>query len=137
MINTENLFNNIPSLVEGEDFSELLNCRNVVIERIVSSDQAKSATFSDRPDNKVYNQEQDEWVILIKGEAQLRINDDIVKLKAGDYLFIPAQTPHQVLVTSSNCLQQFSFWEKMVLSSLTLQENLFQNTSIFDKMIVV
>ncbi|WP_306302782.1 hypothetical protein [Cyanobacterium aponinum] len=50
MINPENLFDNIPSLVEGEDFSELLNCRNVVIERIVSSDKS---------DNKVYNQEQD------------------------------------------------------------------------------
>ncbi|PHV61278.1 cupin domain-containing protein [Cyanobacterium aponinum] len=95
MINPENLFDNIPSLVEGEDFSELLNCRNVVIERIVSSKN---------PDNKVYCQEQDEWVILIKGKAQLRIKDDIVNLKAGDYLFIPAMTPHQVLTTSNNCL---------------------------------
>lgn len=55
MINHENLFDKIPSLVEGEHFSELLNCRNVVIERIISSD---------RPDNKVHCQEQDEWVIL-------------------------------------------------------------------------
>ncbi|BAQ65925.1 cupin domain-containing protein [Geminocystis sp. NIES-3709] len=95
MINPENLFHNIPFLVEEEDFSELLNYRNVVIERIVSSD---------RPDNKVYNQEQDEWVILIEGEAQLKINDDIVNLKAWDYLFISAQTPHQVLTTSRNCI---------------------------------
>lgn len=95
MINPENLFDNIPSLVEGEDFSELLKLRNVIIERIVSSDN---------PDNMVYCQAQDEWVILIKGEAQVKINDDIVKLKAGDYLFIPALTPHQVLTTSSNCL---------------------------------
>lgn len=95
MIKPENLFDNIPSLVEGEDFSELFNCRNVVIERIVSSD---------RPDNKVYCQAQDEWVILVKGEAQLRIKDDIVKLKTGDYLFIPTGTPHQVLTTSNDCL---------------------------------
>ncbi|MGI0481648.1 cupin domain-containing protein [Geminocystis sp. CENA526] len=95
MINPENLFDNIPSLIEGEYFSELLNLRNVVIERIVSSDC---------PDNKVYCQEQDEWVILIKGEAELKINDDIVKLKTGDYLFIPGMIPHQVLITSNDCV---------------------------------
>ncbi|PHV63768.1 cupin domain-containing protein [Cyanobacterium aponinum] len=95
MINPENLFDNIPSLVKGEDFSELLTLRNVIIERIVSSD---------RPHDQIYCQEQDEWVILVKGEAQLRINDDIVNLKVGDYIFISAMTPHQVLTTSNDCL---------------------------------
>ena len=103
MINPENLFDNIPSLVEGEDFSELLKLRNVIIERIVSSDPAGICCAA-RPDNKVYCQAQDEWVILVKGKAQLRINDDIVSLKAGDYLFIPAMTPHQVLTTSNDCI---------------------------------
>lgn len=95
MKKVNNLFHNLPSLINGEDFSELLKCRNVIIERILSSD---------RPDDKIYSQNQDEWVILIKGKAQLIINEDLIKLNAGDYLFIPAQTPHQVVKTSANCV---------------------------------
>lgn len=95
MKTVNNLFHNLPSPINDEDFSELLKCRNVIIERIVSSD---------RPDDKIYTQNQDEWVILIEGKAQLKINDNVVKLKAGDYLFIPAQTPHQVVKTSINCV---------------------------------
>ncbi|MBD2393684.1 cupin domain-containing protein [Cyanobacterium aponinum FACHB-4101] len=95
MNKAQNLFKNIPFLVEGEEFLELLKCRNIAIERIVSSD---------KPDNKIYKQLQDEWVILIRGEATLKINDDVINLKAGDYVFIQAQTPHQVLTTSNNCL---------------------------------
>ncbi|WP_306302783.1 hypothetical protein [Cyanobacterium aponinum] len=41
---------------------------------------------------------------MVKGEAQLRINDDIVNLKAGDYIFISAMIPHQVLTISNDCL---------------------------------
>ena len=91
----KNLFDNLPVLFTGEEFTTLLNCRNIVIERIVSSSQ---------PDNKVYQQSQDEWVILIKGLAQLKINNELIDLKSGDYLFIPAHTPHQVLDTSPDCL---------------------------------
>lgn len=90
-----NLFENIPCLSAGEEFTKLLECKNVVIERIVSSEI---------PDNKVYCQTQDEWVILIKGSAQLKINDSLVQLQSGDYIFIPSNTPHQVIKTSQNCL---------------------------------
>ena len=91
----KNLFNNLPSLSSGEEFTNLLNCRNVVIERIVSSS---------KPDTIIYNQPQDEWVILIQGIAELKINDDVIPLKTGDYLFIPSKTPHQVMKTSANCI---------------------------------
>ena len=90
-----NLFENLPSLSTGEDFSVLLNHKNVVIERIVSSRQ---------PDTKIYNQIQDEWFILLTGKATLKVNEDIVNLQSGDYLFLPAYTPHQVLQTTSNCV---------------------------------
>jgi cupin 2 domain-containing protein len=86
-----NLFSNLPSPETGEDFLELLHCRNVVIERIVSSD---------RPDPRTYDQAQDEWVLLLQGEASLEISDRDVTLHAGDHIFIPARTPHRVLATS-------------------------------------
>lgn len=95
MKTVNNLWDNLPFLMKGEDFSELLKCGNVTIERIVSSD---------RPDDKIYCQNQDEWVILLEGKAQLKINDNIIDLQAGDYLFIPSQTPHQVVKTSVNCV---------------------------------
>ncbi|AUC61302.1 cupin 2 domain-containing protein [Cyanobacterium sp. HL-69] len=95
MAKVQNLFDNLPFLVDGEDFSELLRCENVVVERIVSSD---------RPYHKIYNQDHHEWIILIEGETQLKIRDDFINLKAGDYLFIAAQTPHQVIKTSPNCI---------------------------------
>jgi len=75
----------------GERFDTLLQHGRVVIERIVSSDQ---------PDQTPYVQAQDEWVVLLQGEAQLRIDDKIVPLQTGQYLFIPAGTPHTVERTS-------------------------------------
>ena len=86
-----NLFSNLPSPETGEDFLKLLGCRNVVIERIVSSD---------RPDPRTYDQAQDEWVLLLQGEASLEISGRDVALKQGDHIFIPAGTPHRVLATS-------------------------------------
>lgn len=95
MNQANNLFNNLPELLTGEDFCTLIKCENVVIERIVSSNE---------PDNKIYQQVQDEWVILLQGLAKLKVNDEVVTLQTGDYLFIPAQTPHQVLETSTNSI---------------------------------
>ncbi len=53
---------------------------------------------------KWYDQEEDEWVILIQGSAQLQVNDKILTLTHGDSLFLPKHTPHQVLNTSEDAL---------------------------------
>lgn len=66
----------------------LLTCKNVRIERIVSSSQV---------DAKEYCQTEDEWVVLLKGEATLEIEGRQVKLAEGDYLYIPASTRHQIV----------------------------------------
>ena len=87
-----NLFENLPKLDAGEMFEDLLRCGNVRIERIVSSD---------RPDPTLYDQDQDEWVCLLQGSAELWIDGESVTLRAGDYRFIPARVPHRVLRTSS------------------------------------
>ncbi|MBK5963356.1 cupin [Thiocystis minor] len=86
-----NLFADLPQVVEGEVFEDLLRCRNLQIERIVSSDS---------PDSGQYDQTQDEWVCLLQGEATLWIAGEEVTLRAGDYRFIPARTSHRVLKTS-------------------------------------
>jgi cupin 2 domain-containing protein len=88
-----NLFAAPAAPASGEIFEELLRCRNVRVERIVSSE---------RPDPTIYAQDQDEWVCLLQGEAELGLNQERVILRAGDHLFIPAHTPHRVLRTSGN-----------------------------------
>ena len=53
---------------------------------------------------ELYNQEQDEWVVLLEGEAELEIDNEILILQRGDYLFIPKHTPHRVHSTAKNTL---------------------------------
>jgi cupin 2 domain-containing protein len=53
---------------------------------------------------KIYDQEQDEWVVLIRGNAQLRVEDKVVGLKEGESIFLPKHTLHQVLSTSIDAL---------------------------------
>lgn len=51
-----------------------------------------------------YNQKEDEWVILIEGEAILEVEGVEYPLHRGDYCFLPKHTPHRVLSTSENAL---------------------------------
>ncbi|MBK1693920.1 cupin [Chromatium weissei] len=87
-----NLFTNTPVLLHGEAFEQLLCCRQLRIERIISSAHS---------DQQLYDQTQDEWVCLLQGTAQLWIAGITLNLIAGDYYFIPAHTPHRVLNTAS------------------------------------
>lgn len=79
----------------GERFDTLLRHRNLHIERIVSSA---------RTTPQVFVQAQDEWVMLMQGEALLDVDGAEVPLKSGDQLFIPAGTPHSVRRTSEGAV---------------------------------
>ena len=62
----------------------------VAIERIVSAGQAT-------PAGEWLEQERDEWVVLLEGEAELAYEDGSrVRLSAGDHVVIPAGTRHRV-----------------------------------------
>lgn len=90
-----NLFVDAWPPVEGERFETLLKHRNLVVERIVSSSAIRPVE---------YVQTQDEWVLLIEGEAVLEVVGERHELKRGDYLFLPAGVPHTVLSTSQGAL---------------------------------
>ncbi|WP_201352388.1 cupin domain-containing protein [Hydrogenimonas urashimensis] len=75
----------------GESYETLLKNDDVTIELIVSSDQ---------PEPILYHQPNDEAVLLLEGEATLWIDGRHITLKSGDFLHIPAKTPHKVLETS-------------------------------------
>lgn len=87
-----NLYTHAPAPAEGERFDTLLRHRNLKVERIVSSAQ---------PDGKKYVQDQDEWAVLLTGDATLDIDGNELELKAGDHVFLPAGTAHTVKRTSS------------------------------------
>ncbi|WP_312234935.1 cupin domain-containing protein [Stutzerimonas nitrititolerans] len=81
--------------LNGERFEALLSHRNLVIERIISS---ADITPTD------YVQSQDEWVVLLQGEATLEVAGKAVELRSGDYLFLPAGTLHVVWRVTNGAL---------------------------------
>ena len=66
------------------------------IERIVSTGQTT-------PEGQWYDQETDEWVLVVKGAARLRIEgeEEERKLGEGDWIMIPARCRHRVAWTQS------------------------------------
>jgi cupin 2 domain-containing protein len=77
-----------------EKFEQIVSGKNIQIERIISTGQTTRS-------GQWYDQTTDEWVILLQGEAELSYVDaSRIKLKAGDYLLIPAHTKHRVEYTS-------------------------------------
>ena len=79
----------------GETFEPLTTFRNTIIERIVSSNE---------PNTDPYLQTHDEWVVLLRGIAQLEVAGRVHTLRAGDHLALPAHTPHRVLSTSAGAI---------------------------------
>ena len=87
----KNLFTNLPAEDFQETFESLLEAKNFRLERIVSFGQAT-------PPDQWLDQDQDEWVILLKGNAGIQFQDEskTQELQPGDYFLIPAHRRHRV-----------------------------------------
>lgn len=92
---TGNLFADAALPKKGERFETLLSHRNLVVERIVSSAEITPCE---------YVQPQDEWVVLVQGEAELEVAGESVSLTPGDHLFLPAGVPHTVVSVSEGAI---------------------------------
>jgi cupin 2 domain-containing protein len=91
----DNLFHLPPPPWPEEVLETLHQARGTRIERILSCGHTT-------PIGEFYDQEDDEWVVLLQGEAELTYEDGSTRrLAAGDYLFIPAHQRHRVSYTSS------------------------------------
>ena len=97
MINAGHLFADLPSALPAEQFDTLVKAGDCRLERIISIGHAT-------PAGEWYDQDGDEWVVLLQGQAGLRFADeDTARLLApGDYVWIPAHCPHRVEWTSEN-----------------------------------
>lgn len=96
MIRGGNVHAGLPSRqVSGELVDLLAEGQHVRVERIVSTGQTT-------PEGQWYDEVTDEWVLLVLGEARLRIEDESADraLGSGDWLFIPAHCRHRVVWTS-------------------------------------
>jgi len=91
-----NIFNNIPKNINKELFEDIISKDGIKIQRIVS--QGHTTT-----ENEWYDQENDEWVIVLQGGATISFEgQDDVHLNVGDYINIPAHKKHRVSWTSEN-----------------------------------
>lgn len=92
----QNFFENIEIPHGDEKFFPMFENSTLRIERIVSNGAMSAQGYW-------YDQEKDEWVMVMQGEAIIEIeNQDSKHLKKGDYLFIPAHQKHRVVYTSEN-----------------------------------
>jgi len=91
---SKNIYKDLPENLHDEVFQVIAENSNVKIEKIISNGQSS-------PPNFWYNQERNEFVVLLKGSAELLFeNDEHVKMLPGDYIIIPSHKKHRVERTS-------------------------------------
>ena len=86
---TNNLLADLPANLPAELVTTLLESGNLRIERIVSHGQAS-------PEGFWFDQEQHEWVVVLKGAARLRFEDEVLEMTLGSFVNIPARKKHRV-----------------------------------------
>ncbi len=93
---THNLFDGIPAELPEELCTTLHESRAVRIERIVSRGHVSPPGFW-------YDQDDDEWVLLLQGGAAVEFADrpEPVELQPGSYLHVPAHVKHRVASTKA------------------------------------
>jgi cupin 2 domain-containing protein len=97
---TANLLAGFPAHLPQELTETLVRAGHVRIQRIVSRGHASPAEFW-------YDQDENEFVLLIQGAARLRFEDAVLDVKAGDWIDIPAHRKHRVEWTTPN---ETSIW---------------------------
>jgi len=91
MNSTKNLLSDVPEHLPQELFETLLEADSCRIERIVSHGHAS-------PDGFWYDQDEAEWVLILKGAAKLSFEGERepLPMKVGDCIHIPAHRRHRV-----------------------------------------
>jgi cupin 2 domain-containing protein len=91
MTSLRNLFDDIPRVLAAERIDILLDMAAVRLERIVSVGHAT-------PAGEWYDQARDEWVVVLRGRARVRIEGEAEDraLGVGDHLLLRAHVRHRV-----------------------------------------
>lgn len=86
-----NLFDDVPARLPAERIDVLISGPGVRVERIVSTGHVT-------PPGEWYDGNVDEWVVVLRGRARLRVEDeaDVRDLYPGDHLLLRAHVRHRV-----------------------------------------
>ena len=87
----KNIFSVIQKQASEEILETIIQAHQCKIERIISRGHATTV-------GEWYNQDKNEWVLVLKGNARLQFegDDELVVMKTGDYINIPAHRKHRV-----------------------------------------
>jgi cupin 2 domain-containing protein len=90
------LFADLPDASTQEQFQTLAAAAGARVERIVSCGQTT-------PPDEWYDQDHDEWVVVLQGSARLVIEGQPgeISLGEGDWVDLPTRCRHRVSFTSS------------------------------------
>lgn len=88
-----NIFDKVIIDKNEEIFFQIFKNESIRVERIVSNGQKS-------PENFWYEQEENEYILLLSGNAILEFEDFEIDLKKGDCLNIKARQKHRVKFTS-------------------------------------
>jgi cupin 2 domain-containing protein len=90
-MNYGNFFFGIPKHIDDEIFDTILSSAGCEIKRIISKGNQS-------PSDYWYDQVKNEWVMVLKGAAELKFkeNGKTVKMMPGDYVYIPPHCKHRV-----------------------------------------
>jgi cupin 2 domain-containing protein len=92
-----NLFSPLPTDLPEELTEVLAESNSIRIERIVSHSHAS-------PEGFWYDQNENEWVVVLKGKAKLLFegDDEPLEMGPGDFVNIPAHKRHRVEWTTGD-----------------------------------
>jgi len=92
----KNIFGELPEGGAAGEITEIIaKNEKVRIERIISTGQHSAADFW-------YEQQENEFVLLVTGRAELEFETGVRELTPGDYMIIPALSRHRVRSTSAS-----------------------------------
>lgn len=94
MTGQNNVFDGFPEILREEAVTILARGQDVRIERIVSTGHVSREGFW-------YDQDEHEWVVVLKGQATLAFDDgESIQMIPGDFVNIPAHRKHRVKWTT-------------------------------------
>ena len=96
----KNIFETEGINLSDEFLETILPADSFFVERIISEGHASPQDFW-------YDQKTNEFVLLLKGEAEIQFEEESIVLKPGDYLIIPKHKKHRVNRTHP---KEKTFW---------------------------
>ena len=87
----KNIFKDIPLNIQEEITEKIISSGKFRIERIISGGHSSNEDFW-------YDQEENEWVIVLKGKAILEFfgENELIEVNEGDYINIPSHKKHRI-----------------------------------------